>query len=221
MARRININLPNPDKLIQIHTTGQWEQVITGMEAAGHEVLKGYEAGVREYGELVIKLVRDAIRKGSPPGGGRWEPLSENYQRKTRKHTPYDLTGQYYASVGVYQTRKRTWVGMPLNTRYRSKESNLTLNQIAKILEFGRAGGAGSNYIADDGDGEGDAMDAATSFMPARPLWRPAFKVSGGQAGIRAILLKNIRRSLAKAFGISNNQVRITGRSTYGDKKLR
>lgn len=221
MARRININLPNPNNLIQIHTTGQWEQVIAGMDAAGQEVLKGYEAGVKEYGDLVIKLVREAIRSGSPPGGGYWEPLSEHYQKKTRKHTPYDLTGQYYASVGVYQTRKRTWVGMPLNTRYRGNDDNLTLNQIAKILEFGRVGGAGSNYIEDEGNGEGDAMDAATSYMPARPLWRPAFIAAGGQAGIRAILLKNIRSSLARAFGITNNQVKIRGRSTYGDKKLR
>lgn len=220
MARRININLPNPDKLIQIHTTGQWEQVIAGMEAAGQEVLKGYDEGVREYGELVIKLVRDAIRSGSPPGGGHWEPLSEHYQKKTRKHTPYDLTGQYYASVGVYSNRKRTWVGMPYNTRYRGQDTRLTLNQIAKILEFGRGGGAGSNYIEGDGE-EDDAMDAATSYMPARPLWRPAFITAGGQAGIRAILLKNIRRRLAYAFGLTNNQVRITGRTTYGDKKLR
>lgn len=223
MARRININLPNPNKLIQIHTTGQWEQVIAGMEAAGQEVLNGYEDGVREYGELVIKLVRDAIDSNSPPGGGHWEPLSEKYQAKTRKHTPYDLTGKYYDYVGVYSNRKRTWVGMPLNVRHGpvyGNGSNLTLNQIAKILEFGRAGGAGSNLIEGEDD-EGEGMDAATSYMPARPLWRPAFKVAGGEAGIRAILLRNIRRRLAYAFGLTNNQVRITGRTTYGDKKLR
>lgn len=217
MARRININLPSPDKLIQIHTTGQWEQVIAGMDAAGQEVLRGYQDGVIEYGELIINLVREAIRSGSPPGGGHWEPLSEHYQKKTRKHTPYDLTGQYYSSVGVFTNRKRTWVGMPYNIRYRGKDTNLTLNQIAKILEFGRAG---SGYI-DGEDEEDDALDAATSYMPARPLWAPAFRVSGGQAGIRAILLKNIRRRLSNAFGITNNQVRITGRSTYGDKKLK
>ena len=220
MARRININIPSPDKLIQIHPTGQWEQVIAGMDRAGQEVLRGYEDGVAEYGAKVCKIVREAIRSGSPPGGGHWEPLSEHYQKKTRKHTPYDLTGQYYASVGVYSNRKRTWIGMPYNTRYRGQDTRLTLNQIAKILEFGRSGGDGSNYIEGDGD-EGDAMDVATSYMPARPLWRPAFSIAGSYEGIRQILLLNIRRRLAASFGLSPNQVRMSGRSTYGNKKLR
>lgn len=220
MARRININMPSPDKLIQIHPTGKWEQVIAGMDRAGQEVLRGYEEGVREYGEKVCKLVREAIRSGSPPGGGHWEPLSEHYQKKTRKHTPYDLTGQYQSSIGIYSNRKRTWIGMPYNTKYRGQDTRLTLNQIAKILEFGRGGGAGSGYIEGDEE-EDDAMDAATSYMPARPLWRPAFTVAGEYKGIRAILLTHIRRRLARAFGLTSNQIRISGRSTYGDKKLK
>ena len=214
MARRVNINMPSPNKLVDLHLTGDWQQVIIGMDSASQEVLKGYNAAVEEFSSKVLKIVRTAILTGQGPNGVRWEPHSPKYTRSYGAHPIYRLTGQYYNAVGVYGNRSRTWIGLPYNARYqRTGTHSLTLNQIAKILEYGRGGGSGSNYI--EGEDEEDyAVDNSTSYMPARPLWAPAFLEAGGNDKLEARLLYHIRSHLAKAFKINANQIKLHSRSS-------
>lgn len=214
MARRVNINMPSPNKLVDLHLTGDWQQVIIGMDSASQEVLKGYNAAVEEFSSKVLKIVRTAILTGQGPNGVRWEPHSPKYTRSYGAHPIYRLTGQYYNAVGVYGNRSRTWIGLPYNARYqRTGTHSLTLNQIAKILEYGRGGGSGSNYI--EGEDEEDyAVDNSTSYMPARPLWAPAFLEAGGNDKLEDRLLYHIRSHLAKAFKINANQIKLHSRSS-------
>ena len=201
--------MPSPDKLIDIHLTGDWERVILGMSAASDEVLKGYEEAVNKFSRKILKIVKGAIQTSTPPGGEIWEPLSPKYLRSYGKHDPYFLTGQYYRAVGLFKQKSKVWVGLPYNRKYNRHDSHsLTLNQIAILLEYGR-GGLGSNYVEDDDEGEG-GYDNSTSYMPARPLWAPSLREAGGIDKLNEMLLHYIRSSLGRAFGISANQVKLS-----------
>ena len=214
MARRVNITMPSPNKLVDIHLTGDWQQVILGMDSASQEVLKGYNAAVEEFSNKVLKIVRTAIATGQGPNGVRWEPHSPKYTRSYGKHPIYRLTGQYYSAVGVYGNRSRTWIGLPYNARYsRTGSHSLTLNQIAILLEYGRGGGAGSNHVEGE-EGEEDGYDNSTSYMPARPLWAPAFIEAGGKRKLEDRLLYHIRSHLAKAFKVNHNQIKLHSRKS-------
>lgn len=199
MARRISINIPNPDKLIEVHFTGQWEQLMHGLSIAGDRAIKGYNIGAMDYSNTILNMVREAIDSGGPPGlgSGSWAPLSPKYIRATRKHKPYKLDGQYYNSIGIFQNSKRTWVGFPYNEVYTGKYGHgLTLNQIAIILEYG--------------------AQLPKGDIPARPIWKPAYREAGGKEGLSVFLLHSIRSYLSKAFGMAPNQIRLKGRTAYG-----
>ncbi len=81
---------------------------------------------------------------------------------------------------------------MPISQK-RSSQGGITLNELAKILEFGTGGkGGGKN----------------SGNIPARPLWAPSFKSVGGREGLRKEIIKGIRSQLLKDFGIKANQVK-------------
>lgn len=194
MAKKVNINLPNPSTLVpQVKLFGEWvraEQVINNLPS---RIQKAYDIATNKFANRLLKIVKTSIRSGTPPpnGGVYWEPLAESTLRKYGDHPTYYLTGLYYRSVGLFKYKSRTLIGLPINKK-RASQGGLTLNQLAKILEFGTGGkGGGRN----------------TGTIPPRPLWAPSLKSVGGREKLRAEILTEIRRQF-KSLGLKANQVK-------------
>lgn len=188
MAKKINIDLPRLDQLsIEIKSHGDWSKVEYGVSNLSKDISKGYEDAVGAFSGHLLKIVKRSISTGTPPpnSGITWEPLSPATIRRWGPHPIYNLTGLYHRSVGLFRYKSRVLVGMPIGES-RSSQGKLTLNQLAKILEFG----------------------TKDERIPPRPLWSPALKSVGGIKKLKQQILTNIRSNLGKSFGIRPNQVR-------------
>lgn len=188
MSKKVNVTLPNLSSLnIELHLTGEWSRVQYGIDRLSPDIKDGYDRAVLSFSNHLLKIVKRAIISGSPPpnSGVTWEPLSPATIKRWGSHPIYYLTGLYHRSIGLYTYKSRTLVGLPIGTK-RASNKNLTLNQLAKILEFG----------------------TKDERIPARPLWAPSVKAAGGTSKLKKQILANIRSNLGKSFGITPNQVR-------------
>lgn len=151
---------------------------------------RAYENGAKEFGAILLKIVRTCLNKGEPPKGQSvsWPPHSPHTIRRFGHHPLLHLTGQYARSVSIMKNRRgNIFVGVPNVKKERmtsksqkgtsSGNSIRTLNQIAYILEVG------------------------TANIPARPLWKPAYQAAGGPKKIREIMVKHIRKEIRKEVG--------------------
>lgn len=148
-----------------------------------------------DFGKKLLNIIKTSLTIGQPPKGSgiSWAPHAESTIHNLGEHPLLHLTGTYRNSISLHHTRTRTWVGLNYNisggTRNKSgrlsaghsratssNKSNLTLNQIAIILEFGSKDGR----------------------IPARPLWRPAWKVMGGNKGFQMAITKELRKEIRK-----------------------
>lgn len=188
MAKKVNVTLPNVNSLnFQIKLEGDWVKVSTAMSRLAPDIQDGYDRAVVKFSNDLLKIVRRSMVTGTPPprSGITWEPLSPSTIKRWGKHPIYYLTGLYCNSVGLFKYKSRILVGLPINTR-KSSNKNLTLNQLAKILEYG----------------------TTDLTIPARPLWRPSLESAGGLKKLRKDILTNIRSNLTHSFGIKPNQVK-------------
>lgn len=191
MSLRANIYFPSPN--VQIKLEGDWKRVQRGLDHLAPAVMTGYKRGVSYFSKKLLRIIKQSIANGGPPTGA-WVPLSDSTLRTYASHgwntsgNPYNRTGVFMNSIGVYNYGSRVYVGLPNNLR---TENGLTFVQLAKVLEFG---------TIDSGEGEGNEI-------PARPLFRPALQAAGGNAAIRKALIKEIRSELIK-YGLKPNQVK-------------
>ena len=187
MARKVNITVPKLSGLtLHVKLEGDWQKVDALVSDLGPSIQRGYDSAVNSFAKKLLSIVKKSLTLGIPPVGGGvvWQPLAPATIRRWGQHPIYNLTGLYSRSVGLYVYKSRTLVGLPIGTR-RSSQKELTLNELAKILEFG------SN------DGR----------IPARPVWSPSLKAAGGRDSIKKLILTSIRKELMKK-GIRPNQVK-------------
>lgn len=183
MARSVNVTIPNLTS-IQIKLVGNWAHLDKIADHLQQAVMDGYNKATSEFARKLLYIVQRSMATGTPPPGSgvTWQPLAPSTLKRYGQHNIYYLTGLYARSIGIYQYKSRTLIGLPINMK-KSSQGHLTLNQLAKILEFG------------------------SEHIPARPLWAPSLKTLGGRSALRKTILLYIRRELSK-YGIKPNQVK-------------
>lgn len=186
MATKTNIDFPNPQNIsLEVKLEGDWQRVEAAIGKLSPDILKGYEIATNKYANKLLKIIKRAVLSGTPPpnSGVNWPPLAPTTIKRYGAHPIYNLTSYFGRTIGLFQYKHRTYVGLPLG-KGKSSSGGLTLNQLAKLLEFG---------------GE---------HIPPRPLWAPSFKSAGGTDELRRNILTEIRRKLGSSFGIRPNQVK-------------
>lgn len=188
-SKKVNITMPELPQ-IELHLFGNWQKVTSLISGMGPSIQRGYDKGVRRCSRAILIIVRRAVNTGLPPKGTYWQPLSQATIRTHGKHGIYRLKGLYARSIGMFQYKGRTLVGIQANIKV--PDTNITLNQLAIILEHG-------SKVNPDGGGNG---------IPKRPLWSASFKAYGGIDKLKKEILRDIRRSLIKEHGLNSSQIR-------------
>lgn len=191
-----NIYLPKKGSIqVKIKLKGDWQGLDTIPNNLRASIQNGYDKAIQSFANQLLRIVKTAVKLGIPPknSGVRWEEKSPN--SKNPDHL-YWVTGLYYRSMGIFNFRGRTYVGLK-NNRRASSGSDITLIELANLLEKGTKGiGLHSN-------------DGGLNRIPPRPLWEPAYKNSmGGNAALKKRVIKLIRQSLYSK-GIKANQVKL------------
>lgn len=187
MARKVNLTLPNiADLNLQVKLEGDWRRLDVLSDELGPSIQQGYDIATNKFANHLLKIIKKSLHTGIPPFGSgvHWQPLAQSTIKRYGPHNLFYLTGLYARSVGLYSYKSRVLVGLPINNRL-SSQKNLTLNQLAKTLEFGSHDGR----------------------IPSRPLWGPAIKSVGGRTQLKRMILTEIRRKLNQ-HGIKANQVK-------------
>lgn len=191
-SNKTNITIPQLPN-IELHITGDWVKVMDLTDNIGKTILKGYNKGSDKVSRLILNIVRRSLQSGRPPSGTHWPPLSQVYNDKLDKKYPghkiYNVTGLYSRSVGVYKYKNRTIIGLPYNTKPSNSKSNISLIEVAIILEYGN-------------------KHTSISSIPARPLWKPSFKAVGGKNRLKKEIMWGIRSQLYLDFGINPKQIK-------------
>lgn len=178
-----NIYFPTPS--VKIYMEGKWEKVTSALKDLGPAIQKGYDKAVSKYSRKLLRVIKEAIQGGGPPGS-IWKPQADSTMATYKAHgwvvgKPYYRTGLFYRSLGMYSYRGKVYIGLPSNTR---TENGLTLVQLARILEAG------------------------TDKIPARPLFAPSLEAVGGTTTLRREILKSIRSELGH-LGFKPNQIKM------------
>lgn len=190
MAKKVNINISLPIGSVQIYVDPRKQRQAEKLITRTPQIMqRAYDLGSRKFGNQLLRIVKRSLNTGVPPPGSgvSWPPHSaatlKKYGSHTLKkygsHTLLNLTGQYARSVTIVNRKDRTFVGLPpglKKTTYFGKTSRKTLNQIAIILEYGSR----------DGN------------LPARELWRPAYKAAGGADALQKSIRNEVRKELRK-----------------------
>ena len=187
MARKVNITLPKvSDLVLQVKVNGEWQRVESLVSNLGPSIQRGYDKAVNKFSRNLLAIVKKSLTLGIPPVGGGviWQPLAPSTVERWGQHPIYNLTGLYSRSVGLYVYKSRILIGLPIGIR-RSSQKKLTLNQLARILEFGSHDGR----------------------IPPRPVWAPSLKAVGGKSKLKQLILTEIRKEFQK-YGIRPNQVK-------------
>lgn len=172
----------NPDKVVKA------EKLIKAMPEIE---MRAYHRACINFGRLLSRYVRACIRSNTPPSGVSWPPHSKQYLKHYNVKGFWQLSGQMLRSIRVRNYQNTYFVGPnpnekardPVNKYGRSRESNLTLIQLARLLELGESSDGGDSSLFH-------------SAIPARPLFRPSFKAVGGTARLKKYLITNLRREL-------------------------
>lgn len=181
---RFTTNIYFPAPQVKIMMEGNWQKVTSAVSGVGPAIQRGYDRVVSRYARKLLRILKESIRDGGPHGS-IWEPQAESTKKTYRAHGwvvghPYNRTGLFLRSLGMYEYKGRTYIGLPSNIRTRE---GLTMVQLARLLE------AGSEKI------------------PARPLFSPALQAVGGTSELRKQILKSIRQELS-SLGFRANQVK-------------
>lgn len=192
-SKKVNITFPNPGLLnLEIHTTHGWEKAINVVENLSPTIQKGYDRAINKFSKSLLRIVKTSLTTGKPPSGSNvyWQELAESTIERYGNHNIYYMTGLYARSVGLFQYKSRTYVGLPIN-RKRSSTGGITLNQLAIILEYGSS---------NNSEGRG--------YIPPRPVWGPAYQSLGGNTQLKKTILTELRSQIRSDLGIMPNQVR-------------
>lgn len=188
-SKKTNITIPQIPN-IEIRLEGDWQKAMYLTDNIQYSIKKGYDKGSSYFSKLVLNKVRNAIKSGRPPSGSgvKWQPLSDSYKKRRDSELPghsiYFLTGLYLRSIGIYNYKSRTIIGLPYIHKPSNEKSRLTLIQVAIILEYGN------------------------DSIPSRPLWKPSLKSAGGINRLKKEIMHSIRSQLYHDFGINPKQIR-------------
>lgn len=180
MAETINITFPTALGTVHIYANPTQQRKADKLIKSVPKILKdSYEAAATRWGERIVRMAKTCLKRGMPPPGSgvSWPPHAESTTRKLGEHTLLYWSGQYHNQIKLLRRGKYIFAGVhgsTNKTRPDGRKSNLTLLQVAKILEFG--GGR----------------------VPARPLWIPLYESMGGNDKFKQELVKEIRKQLRK-----------------------
>lgn len=182
-TKSVNINIPAPQ--VEIKLVGDWAKAINLPQQVVKAIAEGYADATASCSKDIIRIVRRAIKTGLPPEGSgvTWQPLSPLTIKAHGQHAIYNMTGFYENSIGVHTYKNRVLVGIPINVR---TPGGLTINQLAKLLEFGSKG---------------------KGNIPSRPLWAPSLASYGGTKKIKKVVIRNIRKAIVKNTGIDPKEI--------------
>lgn len=163
------------------------KKVAVFLDEFPYEVEAGFESGAWEFAEKIHRIVTRCLKTGTPPKGVSWPPHSAVTTKMLGSHKLLNLTGFYLRHIEVGKNKSREfgvvrgtiYVGLPKNLKRPSSikgSSRLTMREIAEINEYG--GGK----------------------VPARPLWRPAYRQAGGAAGLRKATRKWVKFFIKEAI---------------------
>ena len=189
-VKQINQYVETPFGKLHIYTDpAELEKATKLIKGSSKILYDAYRDAASRWGGKVVKAAKKCIASQVPPKGVSWPPLSEKYKDWVGGDDRiYFKSGQYYEAIGVHEekvefyrstkTGYRYFVGLPNGVkkwpaRYSTKKP-LTLQKVAKILEFG-------------------AKD-----IPPRPLWIPLYKEMGGDKRIQLYVKNAIKRQLKK-----------------------
>lgn len=190
MARGISKTLVNYKRLSKSLSSGDLIELYVdkrAMERAQKLIedtpdilYEGYKEGSSLFAKKLLKLIKDSLRTGMPPRGSNvsWPKHAPSTIRKLGEHKLLNYTGQYLRSVSTFKSRDGVYVGLPPGVKkVRGKSGSLgkrTLTQVATMLENG-----------------GDSL-------PPRPLWKPAYKVVGGNKELTKLIIKELRKQIRR-----------------------
>ncbi len=169
----------------EIELFGDWNKALRMFDQLPVAVNTGYELGSVRVANDIRRIVRKNIKSNGPPGV-HWPALSLAYQQfKKRKggdtNKMWNFKGTYYKNIKVIHKKGAIYVGVPAYKRGTvHKSKNLTLGQIANILERG----------------------SAESGIRARPLWKPSFKEFGGKPKTQKVIVRAIRDHVFLLTGV-------------------
>lgn len=178
------VHIPDLGSLkIEVKLKGNWVEATKLPSRVANAMRKGYDEGVNKFSARFLKTINQAITTGVPPKGSgvKWDPLSPKTLKRYGAHTPYLLTGLYRHSIKEFKSKTRHYIGMSKSKASGGKmspDSNLTLSQLARLLEYGNDEGAGSG-------------------IPPRPLWGPTLKSVGGKQRLKKYILDSVRSRLS------------------------
>ena len=158
---------------------GEWGLAEVAVKTLSTKIEAGSLAGQISAANKYRTLVRRNIRDKTTPG------LSKRTQRyRLKKGFSADnvlmMSRTLYDNIVVIRRGKRVFVSVkpkvynPVTSRGRGR--NMTVGQVARVLEFGSAN------------------------SPARPVWYPAFKQLGGTRRIKKIIQWHIRAAIMKGL---------------------
>lgn len=167
------------------------------ISALPHIERNAYARGTDRFGAILVRIIKRAMKTGLPPGGRvSWAPLADKTLKKYKRTgrgtgKPWFWLGQMYREIGIHQAKRQgKYVGFKPGVKaltMKSKqitEGRLTINRVANLLETG-------------------TMD----FIPARPLFRPAFDEAGGTNKLTKYIIQEIRKECNK-YIISGGRIR-------------
>lgn len=179
ITRRMKVGTPH------VELFGDWQKTKNLLSTIDATVLLGYKAGQLSAANKLKKAIRRNIRDNG--GSLGWEPLSVRYQ-EYKAELGFDpsrmlyMTGAYYWNITVWNNGINYYVGLKkgVNSRNYFTGGNITLGQIANILEYG----------------------SDSRSIPARPLWHPTFRQIGGATRIKGIVMWHIRNQIQMNYGL-------------------
>lgn len=166
-ARRKSTDLFGAEKV------GDWSGVIAFFNGMGIEVKKKtVQAQYDICKEIKSRIIGHILSQDLG-----WAPLAERTQRKKKNHKTdaYIDTELYMKSIRVWKDGDKAYVGIKKGVVYKRKSGNVTLDRVARWMEYGTTG---------------------RSAQPARPLWAPTIEEVGGAEGIRDFVVDAIFRRL-------------------------
>lgn len=142
-----------------------------------------YEIAAHKFANRLVRMAKYCLANGIPPRGSgvSWPPHAESTVRRLGEHTLLYWSSQYYHHIRVIKRGKHIAVGVPPGLKKTRPDgsrsySELTLSQVAKILEFGSRDGK----------------------IPKRPLWQYLWPSIGGDSPYKRELVQQIRKQINK-----------------------
>lgn len=173
---------------LKIKLFGQWgktKHVVNNLESS---IAIGALAGQISAANKIRELVRKKIRENG--GTTPWPAYSEKYlkfkrsKRGSKAGQMYRFNDNYYNNITTWRNGAKIHVGltprMAVMQVSGEGRKNITLHQLAQILEYG------------------------TDKIQARPLWGPVRK-EFGIAKVKALMMYHVSRAITAKTGVKPN----------------